>query len=143
LIIEDLLPILPLIAAVLTAAAILVVDLIRPGRDPAAIATALIGLGVTATATIIAGASPATAFGGSYTVDALTTFLDILFIAVVAMTIVFAPDYLLPRSLPVAEFAVVIVFAMTGAMLLAGSSDLRLLFLGLELMVVPGYRLGG
>jgi hypothetical protein len=69
LIIEDLLPILPLIAAVLTAAAILVVDLIRPGRDPAAIATALIGLGVTATATIIAGASPATAFGGSYTVD--------------------------------------------------------------------------
>lgn len=143
MIIEDLLPILPLIAAVLTAAAILVVDLIRPGRDPAAIATALIGLGVTAAVTIIAGASPATAFGGSYTVDALTTFLDILFIAVVAMTIVFAPDYLLPRSLPVAEFAVVIVFAMTGAMLLAGSSDLLLLFLGLELMVLPGYMLAG
>jgi NADH-quinone oxidoreductase subunit N len=143
LIIEDLLPILPLIAAVLTAAAILVVDLIRPARDPAAIATALIGLGVTAAVTIIAGASPATAFGGSYTVDALTTFLDILFIAVVAMTIVFAPDYLLPRSLPVAEFAVVIVFAMTGAMLLAGSSDLLLLFLGLELMVLPGYMLAG
>ena len=143
MIIEDLLPILPLIAAVLTAAAILVVDLIRPGRSPVAIATALIGLGVTAAVTIVAGASPATAFGGSYTVDALTTFLDILFIAVVAMTIVFAPDYLLPRSLPVAEFAVVIVFAMTGAMLLAGSTDLLLLFLGLELMVLPGYMLAG
>ncbi len=140
--IEDIALILPLIAAVLTAAAVIVVDLIWPGRSPAAIATALVGLGVTAALTIAVGATPATAFGGSYTVDALTTFLDILFIAVVAMTIVFAPDYLLPRSLPVAEFAIVIIFAMTGAMLLAGSADL-LLFLGLELMVLPGYLLAG
>ena len=40
-----------------------------------------------------------------------------------------------------AEFAVVLVFAMTGAMLLAASTDLLLLFLGLELMVLPGYML--
>ena len=59
------------------------------------------------------------------------------------MTILFAPDYLLPRSLPIAEFAIVLVFAMTGAMILAGSTDLLLLFLGLELMVLPGYLLAG
>ena len=59
------------------------------------------------------------------------------------MTIVFAPDYLLPRGLPVAEFAAILVFAMTGAMLIAGSTDLLLLFLGLELMVLPGYLLAG
>ena len=40
------------------------------------------------------------------------------------MTVVFAPDYLLPRGLPIAEFAVVLIFAMTGAMLIAGSADL-------------------
>ena len=135
--------ILPLVAAVLTAAAILAVDLAWPGRSAVAIGTALVGLGVTAAVVIWAGATPGTAFGGSYTLDALTTFLDILFIAVVAMTIVFAPDYLLPRSLPIAEFAIVIVFAMTGAMLLAGSTDLLLMFLGLELMVLPGYLLAG
>ncbi|MGH2473850.1 MAG: hypothetical protein ACRDIL_01185, partial [Candidatus Limnocylindrales bacterium] len=139
----DLVPILPLIAAVLTAAAILVVDLAWPGRSPLAIGAALIGLAITAVVTIAVGASDASAFGGSYKVDALTTFLDVLFIAVVAMTVVFAPDYLLPRSLPIAEFAVVIVFAMTGAMLIAGSADLLLLFLGLELMVLPGYLLAG
>ena len=55
----------------------------------------------------------------------------------------FAPDYLVPRDLPVAEFATVLVFAMTGAMLIAGSADLLLLFLGLELMVLPGYLLAG
>ena len=32
---------------------------------------------------------------------------------------------------------------MSGAMLIAGSADLLLLFLGLELMVLPGYLLAG
>ena len=59
------------------------------------------------------------------------------------MTIVFGPDYLVPRGLPVAEFAAILVFAMTGAMLISASADLLLLFLGLELMVLPGYMLAG
>ena len=139
----DLTTIAPLIAAVLTAAAVLVVDLIRPGRSAPAVATALIGLGLTALVTLAVGGTTATAFGGTYTLDPLTTFLDILFIAVVVMTIMFAPDYLLPRNLPVAEFAIVLIFAMSGAMLLAGATDLLLLFLGLELMVLPGYLLAG
>jgi NADH-quinone oxidoreductase subunit N len=142
----DLVTISPLIFAVLTAAAVLIADLIWPGRSRPAVATALIGLGLTAWATLAVGGSAGTeitAFGGSYTVDALTTFLDILFIAVIVMTILFAPDYLLPRNLPLPEFAMVLIFAMTGAMLLAGSTDLLLLFLGLELMVLPGYLLAG
>ena len=78
-------------------------------------------------------AARATAFGGAYVVDGLTTFLDLLFVSIVAFTIVFAPDYLEARGLPLAEFAVVLVFAMTGAMLIAGSADLLVLFLALEL----------
>jgi NADH-quinone oxidoreductase subunit N len=61
----------------------------------------------------------------------------------VALTMLFAPDYLEERGLPVAEFAAVLVFAMSGAMLIAGSADLLVLFLGLELMVLPGYMLAG
>ena len=140
---QDLVTIAPLIAAVLTATAVLFVDLAWPGRSMPAIAAALLGLGITAAITIVVGRSPATAFGGAYTVDDLTTFLDILFIAVVALTIVFAPDYLRPRNQPIAEFAIVLVFAMTGAMILAAGTDLLLLFLGLELMVLPGYLLDG
>ena len=75
--------------------------------------------------------------------DSLTRFLDVLFVAIIAMTIVFGPDYLVPRGLPVAEFAAILVFAMTGTMLIAASADLLLLFLGLELMVLPGYLLAG
>ena len=75
--------------------------------------------------------------------DELTTFLDLLFLSIVALTMLFAPDYLEERGLPVAEFAAVLVFAMSGAMLIAGSADLLVLFLGLELMVLPGYMLAG
>ncbi len=139
----DLTVIAPLVAAILTAAAILIVDLVWPGRSTAAIGTALVGLAATAALVFVVGGTEATAFGGSYTVDALTTFLDVLFVAIVALSIMFAPDYLLPRSLPVAEFAIVLVFAMCGAMILAASTDLLLLFLGLELMVLPGYLLAG
>ena len=62
---------------------------------------------------------------------------------IVALTIAFAPDYLEERDLPVAEFAAVLVFAMSGAMLIAGSADLLVMFLGLELMVLPGYVMAG
>ena len=41
------------------------------------------------------------------------------------------------------EFAIILVFAMTGAMLIAASTELLLLFIGLELMVLPGYLLAG
>ncbi|MEX1169975.1 MAG: NADH-quinone oxidoreductase subunit N [Chloroflexota bacterium] len=140
---QDFLTISPLVAGILTASAILIVDLIAPGRSAVAVATSLIGLGITAVLTLVVGINPASAFGGAYTVDALTTFLDILFITIIAMTIVFGPDYLVPRNLPVAEFATILVFAMTGAMLIAASTDLLILFLGLELMVLPGYLLAG
>jgi NADH-quinone oxidoreductase subunit N len=139
----DLTTISPLVAAILTAAAVLLVDIVWPGRSALATGTALLGLAATAALTVAIGGTEATAFGGAYTVDALTTFLFILFIAIVALSIMFAPDYLLPRSLPIAEFAVVILFAMCGAMILAASTDLLLLFLGLELMVLPGYMLAG
>ena len=139
---QDFVLISPLIAGVLTAAAILGSDLIRPGRPDTAVAVSLIGLGITAVLAIgVGGGAAGTAFSGAYRVDALTTFLDVLFVAVIAMTILFGPDYLVPRGLPVAEFASILVFAMTGAMLISASGDLLVLFLGLELMVLPGYLL--
>jgi NADH-quinone oxidoreductase subunit N len=140
---NDVIAIAPLIATVLAAAAVLTVDLALPGRRSLAIGTALIGLAVVAATTLAVGTEERVAFGGAYTVDALTTFLDLLFVSIVALTILFGPDYLVPRNLPVAEFAIVLIFAMSGAMLLAGSTDLLLLFLGLELMVLPGYMLAG
>jgi NADH-quinone oxidoreductase subunit N len=133
----------PVVIAVLVAAAILIVDMAAPGRRTPIIVTALGGLGVVAVAVLIQAGHTGSAFGGAYSLDNLTVFLDILFVAIAALTILFAVDYLEPRGLPIAEFAAVLVFAVTGAMLVAGSTDLVLLFVSLELMVLPGYMLAG
>jgi NADH-quinone oxidoreductase subunit N len=133
----------PVVIAVLVAAAILIVDIVVPGRRTPVIGTALIGLGFVAVAILVQAGHNGSAFGGSYSLDNLTVFLDMLFMIIAALTILFAVDYLEPRDLPIAEFAAVLLFAVTGAMLVAGSTDLLLLFVALELMVLPGYMLAG
>jgi len=140
---DDLVPLAPILATVLVAIAILVADFIAPGRKGPVLLVAFAGLAIVAGLALWTGRDEQTAFAGAYTVDALTTFLHLLFVAVIALTIAFAPDYLDQRGLPVAEFASVLVFALSGAMLLAASTDLLILFLGLELMVLPGYLLAG
>jgi NADH-quinone oxidoreductase subunit N len=140
---SDVTTIAPLVVAVLAAVAVLLVDIVLPGRPRPAIATALVGLAVVAIVVLVTGRTDGTAFGGSYTVDALTTFLDVLFVAIIALTVLFAPDYLEPRGLPIAEFSSVLIFALAGIMLISAATDLLLLFLGLELMVLPGYLLVG
>ena len=140
---SDLGTISPVIVAVLAAAAILLVDLAWPNRRNLVVFTALAGLGGVAVAILIQAGHSGSAFGGSYSLDNLTVFLDMLFVAIAALTILFAVDYLEPRGLPIAEFAAVLVFAITGAMLVAGSTDLLVLFVALELMVLPGYMLAG
>jgi NADH-quinone oxidoreductase subunit N len=143
--VSDLTTIAPFGLAVLLALVVLVVDLAWPGRRGAILGTTLVGLAVVAAVTVAVGAGGerVTAFGGAYVVDPLTTFLDLIFIGIVAFTIVFAPDYLETRGLPLGEFAVVLLFAMTGAMLISASADLLVLFIALELMVLPGYMLAG
>jgi len=140
---SDLIIVAPLLAAILVAAAIIVADLIRPGNRTLVLLVSFAGLAAVTVLIWRASLNPGAAFDGAYTVDALTTLLDLLFVSIVALTILFAPDYLEPRRLPVAEFAAVLVFAMSGAMLIAAATDLLVLFLGLELMVLPGYLLAG
>jgi NADH-quinone oxidoreductase subunit N len=140
---SDITLIAPLVAAVLVALTVIVADAIAPHRDRVAVVVAIAGLAVVAAVTLWTGQAPGDAFQGAYTVDTLTTYLDLIFIAIVALTILVGPDYLGPRGLPVAEFAATLIFAMTGAMLIAGSADLLVLFVGLELMVLPGYLLAG
>ena len=146
---NDLIRVSPFISAVAVALAVLVVDLVLPKRRTPVLIVALVGLAIVALVTLAVGSVQAeslerqTAFGGAYVVDGLTTFLDLVFIGIVTLTILFAPDYLEPRGLPLGEFAVVLLFAMTGAMLISASADLLVLFIALELMVLPGYMLAG
>jgi len=135
------------------AVAIVVIDLMMPRRNAVVMGAAIVGLIAAMVVTVVAGPLPAdggslpaagqSVFGGVYVRDQLTVFLDLLFMAIALLTIMFAPDYLEPRGLPVAEFIATLLFAISGAMLLGAGRDLLILFLGLELLVLPGYMLAG
>lgn len=140
---SDISALAPFIAAILAAGAVLLVDFAWPASRVAALATTFAGLAVVAALTVAVGQAGTAAFNGAYRVDAMTTFFDLLFVSIAALTVCFALDYLDARQLPVGEFSAVLLFAMSGAMLIAGSGDLIVMFLGLELMVLPGYLLVG
>ena len=139
----DISTIAPFAAAIIVAGLVIVTDILLPGQRVQALVVAFIGLAVVAGLAIAVGAKPTTAFAGAYRVDDFTTYLDVLFVAIIALTLMFAPDYLAARDLPLPEFTAVLLFALSGAMLISASADLLVLFLGLELMVLPGYLLAG
>ncbi len=146
-----LLALAPPALVVILALTLIVVDMARPGRDRPIIWTAAVGLVLIMVATVLIGPLPGIgalggaqeAFGGAYVRDSLTAFLDLLMLSIALLTILFGPDYLRPRGLPAAEFSTTLLFAISGAMLISGARDLLLLFLALELLVLPGYLLAG
>jgi NADH-quinone oxidoreductase subunit N len=147
------LTILPLALVILAALAVILADLFWPRRDDLIMALGLGGLSLALGATLVVGPLPGDwgllGEGGAigdpaiYTRDLLTVLLEVALLSIGLLTLLFAPDYLVPRRLPVAEFTATLLFAVSGGMLIAGGQDLLVLFLGLELLVLPGYLLAG
>jgi NADH-quinone oxidoreductase subunit N len=148
---DQVLTILPFVIVVGAALAVILVDLLWPRRDDLVLAAGLGGFALALVATAVIGPLPgdigALASGGAigdpalYARDLLTVLLDVVLLSIGLLTLLFAPDYLTPRRLPVAEFTATLLFAISGGMLIAGGQDLLVLFLGLELLVLPGYLL--
>jgi NADH-quinone oxidoreductase subunit N len=84
-----------------------------------------------------------TVFAGFYRVDDLSVFFKVTTVVIGILSALFAPTYLAQRRLPLGEFNVILLFSLTGMFVLASSSDLITLFIGLELMVMPAYLLAG
>lgn len=150
---NELLAALPFVMVIGLAIAVIVVDMIAPGRDDLASVVGVGGLALTMVLIGVVGPLPGglgvmpadglSLVGGVYVRDQLTMFLDLLFVAIAILTLLFAVDYLRPRGLPMAEFSSILLFAISGAMLLGGARDLLVIFIGLELLVLPGYMLAG
>jgi NADH-quinone oxidoreductase subunit N len=84
-----------------------------------------------------------TVFAGFYRVDDLSVFFKLATVVIGVLAALFAPAYLAQRRLPLGEFNTILLFSLIGMFVLASSSDLITLFVGLELMVMPAYLLAG
>jgi len=127
---------------VVLGAALLVVvaDLwLPPARRGLLVLIGVLGLGVAAWAGL--GLPDGIGFGGMYVRDGLTRVGQAVALAAAALGILVAPEYLRRFRLERGEYYFLVLVAAAGAMLMAASQDLLMLFLSLETLSIPLYVL--
>jgi len=141
---DDLFTILPLIILVSWALVLLMVDLWIP-RNRKGITAVLAALGLVVVIGVVLGRGPAseTAFNGMVVVDGFAVFLDVVFLAGGLAGIALAYDYLKRLGIERGEYYSLLLFTISGMMLMTYASDLIMVFLALEFLSIPLYILAG
>ncbi len=142
---DDLFPLMPELILAATALVIVTADLfLRRDRKWLLTPLTILGLVLTGISLPIVWDTPGNlVFSGFYRVDNLSLFIKGVALGIGVLSALFAPSYLKVRGLPLGEFNAILVFGLLGMFALASASDLITLFVGLELMVMPGYILTG
>jgi NADH-quinone oxidoreductase subunit N len=136
--------ILPLIVLVGWACALLLVDLAIPQERKGWTALlAALGLLVVAGLVLFRFGKPIVGFGGMVVVDDFANFLSLLLLVSGLAGIALSYDYLKRMSIGHSEYYVLLMFSLTGMILMCMAADLIVIFLALELLSIPLYVLAG
>ncbi len=141
----DYLTLLPLLILTGCASLLLLADLFIPaGRKQWTAWLALVGL-LAAGLGMLPWPSPGhfTGFGGMVVADGFAVFLNVIFLLAGAVTVLLALNYLPRTGIERGEFYVLLLFAVSGMMLMAQATDLIIVFLALEMLSIPLYILSG
>ncbi len=136
----DLALIAPELIVLGTALVVLLADLWLPAERRGLLVGAC-AAGVLVAAWAALGAPDGVAFSGMYVRDALTRVAQTLALAAIGVGVLVAPEYLRRFHLDRGEYYVLVLTAGAGAMLMAASRDLLMLFLSLETLSIPLYVL--
>jgi NADH-quinone oxidoreductase subunit N len=138
----DFLSILPILILVAWASIILLVDVFTK-RTRLTFTLAVIGTLVALMAALYQGGKSYTGFNGMVTVDGFSVFLNALFLVSGLAGMALAYDYNKRMDLDRGEYYVLLLFSISGMMLMAAAADLIVIFLALELLSIPLYVLAG
>jgi NADH-quinone oxidoreductase subunit N len=83
------------------------------------------------------------AFGGTYALDGVAAFTNLVCLVAAGLSILMAPAYLESIGVKAREVYPLVLFAATGMMVMGAARDLIVLFLGLEIMSIAAYVLAG
>jgi NADH-quinone oxidoreductase subunit N len=138
----DLYTILPTIILIVWACVLLLVDLFIPKRRKGWTALlAALGLALTMGLALSQAYQSLTGFGGMIVLDGFSSFMSVLFLASGLLGIALAYDYLKRMGIERGEYYVLMLFSISGMMLMAQAADLIVIFLALELLSIPLYVL--
>lgn len=141
---NDITTILPFLIVVVWACVLLLVDLFIP-REKKGLTAFLAAAGLVASlaAAVQQLGAQAEGFGGMIVVDGYTAVLHILFIGVGLFAIMQSYDYIKRKGIERGEYYILLLFTLSGMMLMANAGDLIVVFLALELLSLPLYILVG
>jgi len=140
----NLLKILPLVIIIVWACVLVLVDLFVPKDRKAWTAIlAAVGMLVAIGFTIAQTGVDTEAFGGMIVVDGFSQFLTILVLSSGVVAVMLSFDYLTRLGIQRGEYYALLMFSISGMMLMVMAADLIVIFLALELLSIPLYVLAG
>ena len=141
---NDIYSILPAAILIVWALILLLADLWLSKHTPIATPIlAVLGLIASVAASMLYTSNVASGFGGFILVDGFSRFLVPLFAVTGIFAIGLAYDYLKRMGIQRGEYYTLLLFSISGMMLMASAGDLVIIFLSLELLSIPLYILSG
>lgn len=135
----------PMVIVALTGLIALIIEVAMPKRQNGPMVWAsIVGL-IAAGASVVMQytAGPGTAFAGAVLRDSVSLTVQLVLIGTCLLTIVFSEGYLREKRIPFGEFYPLVTWATVGGMMMATSTNLLVLFVGLEMLSIALYVLAG
>jgi NADH-quinone oxidoreductase subunit N len=140
----NLIPLLPAAQVLLTALVVILFDLFLGEQEKGLLAwISLLGLALCGVETMLLWGGREAGFGETVVLDNFALFFTQICVAAAALTILSSVQYVKEMRMHEGEFYALILFATVGMIIMAGSNDLMVFFLGLETMSVAVYVLTG
>lgn len=141
---QSIIPIYPEIIVIAVALMVLVLDFFFDRDGKAFLGwLSLAGVGIAAAASYRLMGMNGIFFGGTFHLDAFSTFFKFVFYIACGLGILISINYLRVEDIHRGEYYSLMLFATSGMMLMASAGDLITLYLGLELMALSVYVLAG
>ncbi len=132
----------PYILLTVWACVLLLVDLFIPkGRKGITAMLSALGLAVALGFTLTQIGKEATGFNGMVVLDGFSTFINALILVSGLLGVALAYGYVKRMGIERGEYYILLLFSVTGMMLMAQAADLIIVFLALELLSIPLYVL--
>ncbi len=140
----DFYSILPIIVLAGWALLLLAVDLWIPKERKSLTALlAAVGLAVSLGLTLAQGGTSALTFGGLIMLDGFAVYLNVIFLVSGLIAVALGYDYLKRMGMERGEYYVMMLFSISGMMLITQAYNLLVVFLALETLSIPLYVLAG
>ena len=139
----DLISLAPVLVLSVFGMMVLITDLFIGKNKSILVFMSLIGLLMAAISSLAKFNLPVHSFNGAYVVDHLSVFFTFIFCISSAMAILLSVDFNKREEIKVGEYYSLILFCTVGMIVLASSTDMIMIFLGIEIISISLYILAG